>query len=139
MTILDKDVSRESLIRYDNREIQVTLTTKQTIDFKLKGMKSGIISIPIEQLYLQLIGKDLVEDSVIEKVLPELVPEAGLILSTLGNPMVPLYTLRTKNLVEAVPLEMKIYFEKIIVEALHTEKKRLSDLEAIKRFKTKTS
>jgi len=56
-TILDKDVVRESKIKFDEREIQVTLTEDQKISMKLKGMKSGILSIDIESLYKQLNGE----------------------------------------------------------------------------------
>ena len=53
-TILEKDLTRESKIRFDNREILITLTDTQTINLKLKGMKSGEVSIDIETLYKQL-------------------------------------------------------------------------------------
>lgn len=55
-TILDKDLTRESTVKVNEREIQVTLTADQTISMKLKGMKSGIVSIGIEELYKQLAG-----------------------------------------------------------------------------------
>lgn len=59
-TILDKDITRETTIRFDEREIQITLTEQQTISMKLKGMKSGAVEIPIDDLYKQLKG-DVVE------------------------------------------------------------------------------
>ena len=55
-TILDKDLTRETTVKVDDREIQITLTEGQTISMKLKGMKSGILEIPIEKLYHQLRG-----------------------------------------------------------------------------------
>jgi len=55
-TILDKDVVRESKIKFDEREIQVTLTEDQKVSMKLKGMKSGVLSIDIESLYKHLNG-----------------------------------------------------------------------------------
>jgi hypothetical protein len=55
-TILDKDLTRESKVRFDNREIVITLTDTQTINLKLKGMKSGEVSIDIETLYKQLVN-----------------------------------------------------------------------------------
>ena len=53
-TILDKDITRETSVKVDGREILITLTEQQTILFKLKGMKSGEVSIPIETVYKQL-------------------------------------------------------------------------------------
>jgi len=55
-TILDKDITRETTIKIDDREIQITLTEDQKIVMKLKGMKSGSLEIPIETLYHQLKG-----------------------------------------------------------------------------------
>lgn len=64
-TILDKDLLRESTIKVGEREIQVTLGSDQTISMKLKGMKTGIVSISIENLYKQLSGgaSEVVEGS----------------------------------------------------------------------------
>lgn len=61
-TILDKDLTRESTVKVTDREIQVTLTADQKISMKLKGMKSGILSISIEDLYKQLSGGDTGEE-----------------------------------------------------------------------------
>ncbi len=55
-TILDKDLVRESTVKFDDREVLVTLGSDQTIRFKLKGMKSGEVSIGIDELYRQLGG-----------------------------------------------------------------------------------
>lgn len=57
-TVLDKDLTRESSVKFDNREVVITLTEKQTIYLKLKGMKSGGLEISIEDLYKQLKGVD---------------------------------------------------------------------------------
>jgi hypothetical protein len=66
-TILDKDLVRESTIKVDDREILVTITADQTISMKLKGMKSGMVSISIEDLYKQLVG-DKPSDMVSEPI-----------------------------------------------------------------------
>ena len=68
-TILDKDLTRETTIKVDGREIQITLTEAQTIHMKLKGMKSGALEIGIEQLYKQLNGGDeqVAEEEVVVK------------------------------------------------------------------------
>ena len=66
-TILDKDIIRETTVKFDDREVQITLTDKQTIYMKLKGMKSGGLEISIEDLYRQLKGDVAQEVEVIEK------------------------------------------------------------------------
>lgn len=55
-TKLDKKLTRESSLKVDDREILVTLTDEQTISMKLKGMKSGIVSVGIDDLFKQLTG-----------------------------------------------------------------------------------
>jgi hypothetical protein len=64
-TVLDKDIIRETTVKFDDREIQITLTDKQSIYMKLKGMKSGGLEISIEDLYRQLKGEPL--EAVVEK------------------------------------------------------------------------
>lgn len=65
-TILDKDLVRESTVKFKDREVQVTLGADQTIRFKLKGMKTGEVSISINDIYSQLAGIKS-EDSIVEK------------------------------------------------------------------------
>ena len=55
-TSLDKDVTRESSTIREDRNINITLTSDQKILMKLKGMKSGEVSIDIGELYDQLTG-----------------------------------------------------------------------------------
>tara|TARA_R110000868_G_scaffold29601_2_gene110133 strand:- start:1756 stop:2121 length:366 start_codon:yes stop_codon:yes gene_type:complete len=55
-TILNKDVTRESNTLRSDRNINITLTPDQKILMKLKGMKSGDVSIGIGELYDQLTG-----------------------------------------------------------------------------------
>lgn len=57
-TILDKDITRETTIKVDGREINITLTEGQKISMKLKGMKSGAVEISIEELYKHLTDGD---------------------------------------------------------------------------------
>lgn len=59
-TKLDKEVVRESDHMRDNRNINITLTPEQTIVLKLKGMKSGELSIGIGELYDKLNGTEVV-------------------------------------------------------------------------------
>jgi uncharacterized protein (DUF885 family) len=57
-TVLNKDLVRESTENFEGREIMVTLTQDQKIQMKLKGMKSGHVSIDILKLFKQLKGVD---------------------------------------------------------------------------------
>jgi hypothetical protein len=66
-TILDKDLTRETSVKFDNREVVITLTDKQTIYMKLKGMKSGGLEIGIDELYRQLKGDDGVSSVISEE------------------------------------------------------------------------
>lgn len=115
-TILDKDLTRESTVKYDEREIQVTLTADQKISFKLKGMKSGVLSISIEDLYNQLNG----EDTVIEK------PKTGSVSikkkdNNDGSPVISLNRLRSMNMVTHMDFKLKLELEKIISELINQE------------------
>lgn len=60
-TKLEKDITRESSVTIDGKEIMVTMTSDQTIDLKLKGLRKGGVSMSIEDLYNQLTGR-AVED-----------------------------------------------------------------------------
>lgn len=60
-TILSKDVTRESNTLRDDRNINITLTSDQKILMKLKGMKSGDVSMDIGDLYDQLTGGSAVK------------------------------------------------------------------------------
>ena len=63
-TILDKDLVRESTVEVEGRQILVTITADQKISMKLKGMKSGAVSISIADLYSQLTSNSVPTESV---------------------------------------------------------------------------
>lgn len=77
-TILDKDLVRECTVKHEDREIVLTLTQDQKISMKLKGLKSGDVSIGILDLFKQLKGEPVVKEkgpisvksSVVEKGKP---------------------------------------------------------------------
>ena len=118
-TILDKDITRESTVKYDNREIQITLTEDQQISFKLKGMKSGILSIGIEELYKQLVGDDAVEEVKPTKVNKPVTFQTKQRSGDYdGGPMVPLGRLRSMLLVDKMELPMKMKIEENLSELL---------------------
>jgi len=114
-TILERDIIRESTSKYDNREIVVTLTDKQKISFKLKGMKSGEVSISILELYKQL--NNIEDKGLISKTKSEKVVEAKFKKSD-ENPMIDLYSLRTSAMVTRMDMSAKVELEKVICELI---------------------
>ena len=66
-TVLDKDLTRETTVIVDDREVVLTLTEDQKIVMKLKGMKSGAVQISIEDLYKQLTGNSIVDEATEDK------------------------------------------------------------------------
>jgi len=127
-TKLDKELIRESTVKYDDREIVMTLSTDQEIKFKLKGMKSGEVKISIEALYKQLIGFKEVNDD--EEVTP-IEPKVNKSLSIVNEEkvdkkrlLIDLDDLRSLNVVTAMDLQTKIKFDGIIVELIENEKEK---------------
>lgn len=57
-TKLDKEIIRETDFIRDDRNVNITLTPEQKIVLKLKGMKSGELTIGIDELYVKLSGKE---------------------------------------------------------------------------------
>ena len=119
-TILDKDITRESTVKIEGREIQVTLTADQQITFKLKGMKSGILTIGIEELYKQLAGAEIEETPKEEKQKPKKVKPTE-------EPMISLYRLRGLSLVTKMDYKIKLELEKVICDLINNESFRLDD------------
>lgn len=122
-TILDKDLTRESTVKYDDREIQVTLTADQKISFKLKGMKSGMLSIGIDELYKQLKGDD---EPAVEK------PKSGSVsikkkTDDGSSPMISLNRLRSMSLVTHMDFKVKLELEKVICELLNQDIKLIEE------------
>lgn len=120
-TILDKDITRESTVTVDGREVQVTLTADQTISFKLKGMKSGVLSIGIDELYNQLAG---VTEEVKEKPKEKEKPKK---VKSTEEPMISLYRLRSLSLVTKMDYKVKLELEKVICELINDESFRLEE------------
>jgi len=128
-TILNSDLTRESTVEYDSRNIQVTLTAGQKISFKLKGMKSGVVSIGIEDLYKQLIGSNIQQERVEEapKVVEKVSgPTSYIHKEKIDNdlPLINLNDLRSLSAITPMPMESKVLFERIIVKAIDNVKKK---------------
>ncbi len=118
-TILESDLTRETKVKFDNREIQVTLTADQQIQFKLKGMKSGMLGISIDALYKQLKGAE--PDEVVA-------PKTGSVsikkkTTTEDGPMISLHSLRTHTLITHMPIATKVLLEGILCEMLKQQVK----------------
>ena len=115
-TILERDIIRESTNKFDNREIIVTLTDKQKITLKLKGMKSGEVSISILELYKQLNGiedKGLASKAKSVKVVEPRFKKSD------ENPVIDLYSLRTSAMVTKMDMSAKVELEKVICELIN--------------------
>ncbi len=108
-TKLDKEVIRESSVLYGNREIIVTLTEDQRILFKLKGMKSGEVSIDIESLYKQLLG---IETTTVVKDVKPKQPKLN------DKYLVNLNDLRSNNLITKHDYKTKLVLEELICELI---------------------
>lgn len=122
-TKLEKDITRESTVKVKEKEIMVTLTGKQEVSMKLKGMRSGTVNIPIETLYNQLTGN--------ESVTPT--PKGGVKTisrtkkETKSNPMMSLYDLRSHNAISTLDLATKAKFDQVIkslIEEIKYDDKR---------------
>ena len=138
VTILDKDITRESTLKHDNREIQVTLTETQKVSMKLKGMKSGTVDITIDELYRQLSGyidpiKELanryvptgpvtIENKDEDEVKTD---KKGKNVNNNNSPMINLYDLRSLSAVTVMPYETKVLFERIISDLIKSEKEKV--------------
>lgn len=119
-TKLEKDITRESSIKIDGKEVMVTLTADQGITFKLKGMRSGAVSIPIEKLYNQLSGRATNEPK------KELTIRDNAKVSK-KNPMINLYELRSHNAISTLDLSSKAKFDQVIkslIEEVKYDSKR---------------
>ena len=112
-TILDKDLLRESTQKFEDREIMVTLTDKQTISLKLKGLKSGEVSIGILPLYKQLKGIEE-PDVKLPKGKTEPIKEPKKIKGLDGDPIINLEKLTALALVTKMDFKAKMELEKVM-------------------------
>lgn len=127
--ILDKDINRESKVLIDKREIQITLTKDQKIMLKLKGMKSGSVSISIEDLYNQLTNKELkpspLMNNDVKKGPLEFSSHIELDKKNKNkddSPIIRLNDLRSLSAITVMPMETKVLFESIIVKLIRDSK-----------------
>lgn len=111
-TKLEKDITRESSIKVDDREIIVTMTEAQGISMKLKGMKSGIVSIPISELYTQLAGVTPSVEAPKKQMVS--IKRNATNKEAKAGPMISLTDLRSHNAISVLDYETLVKFEGII-------------------------
>lgn len=119
-TKLEKDITRESKVVFEDRNVMITLTADQKIVMKRKGMKSGAVEIGIEELYCQLAG---CEEKAPKKkggmnVIKNDEPKKG----TKGNPMISLYDLRSQNAISTLDVQTMSKFDGIIKNVIEATK-----------------
>jgi len=118
-TSLDKDVIRESNITREDRNINITLTSDQKIIMKLKGMKSGEVSIGIDELYDQLTGnKETTKKPIVYKTKESDRYEQPSIKVT----KTVLNDLRSQNAISGLDTESLAKFDQIIKNLLDSYK-----------------
>ncbi len=123
-TKLDKPITRESTQTVNDRNILVRLEVDQTINFKLKGMKSGALSIPIQELYEQLSGTVIARPKAGKSVSYKKTESNSSEVSTILN------RLRSLNMVTPCGLELKQRMNELLDEYEEELNKQLE-------FKTK--
>jgi hypothetical protein len=123
-TKLEKDVTRESTVEYNDRNIHVTLTKDQEVSMKLKGMKTGTVSIGIEDLYKQLVGDDSEAPKEEKKGPVSVYTEKSQKKEKNYNnsPMINLYDLRSLSAVTAMDYKTKVLFDSIINDLIKRNK-----------------
>lgn len=122
-TILDKDLLRETTIKIDGREILITLTDKQSINMKLKGMKSGDVEISIEDLYKQL--KSGVSSNKVEDDKTDVRYSGGVDLSSYKGQdryLISLNDIRTYLNVKPIEMKMKQTFDGLLLDLINERK-----------------
>ncbi len=112
-TTLDKDVTRETTVLIDNREIIITLTSDQKINMKLKGLKNGGFYIGIEELYEKL--SDTVQP---KKPTGPVVTQNKEQKTRNKNVMIDLNDLRSISNTRGFDYETTVKFDKIISDLL---------------------
>lgn len=115
-TKLDKDLTRESTVKVNEREIIITLTETQEISMKLKGMKSGAVSIPIIDLYNQLAGG--IEPEIKNTKTGSITIRKSDSVKSGNNPSILLNDLRSHNMISSLDYATKSKFDAIINELI---------------------
>jgi len=116
-TKLDKKLTRESSSKVDDREILVTLTDDQTISMKLKGMKSGIVSVGIEDLFKQLSGVS------VPTIETPSVPSIPTKVKTNNSVMISLHDIRHRLNISGFEYPVQAKLDEILNELINEKQK----------------
>jgi hypothetical protein len=123
-TKLDKSVIRESTVIADERKIIITLGDDQTVGMKLKGMKSGAVSIPIDNLYKALTGDGNLKDSGSSDKGSVTIEHSSVSNVKGTEPIINLNDFRSQYLINTdIPLDVKVRLESITVKLIESFKK----------------
>lgn len=116
-TKLEKPIVRESSEMVDKRNIMVCFQTDQTIRLKLKGMKSGVLTIGVKDLYEYLFSKE--NNS--EKTRKQNNVSCGEDTRVKGTdePMINLDDFRSAYMVLDVPYDVKVRIEAIAMSLIN--------------------
>ena len=119
-TKLEKDIIRESTVKVDDKEIMVTLTSKQKVSMKLKGKRTGAVSIDIDELYGQLTGKPIEGKEPNEKKVVSINKTEQ--KPSKKNPMIILSDLRSQNAISGLDYHTLSKFDGIIKNLIDSMK-----------------
>ena len=123
------DFTNETLVLSDNKtdvkdedkEIMVTLTADQKISMKLKGKRTGAVSIGIDELYAQLTGKDIGTDEPKEQKAISIKQSDE--KPTKKNPMILLSDLRSMNAISGGDYQQIAHFDNLIKNLMDNMRK----------------
>lgn len=125
MAKLDKNLIRETTVVVDSRPLMVTLGADQTLSLKCKGLKSGEVSITLQEIWDMLNPKDSL-DVPVESVAKD------------DSPMIPLYDIRSRMCV-TLPPEIISRVDPILSEFVMEHKRKLNQAIEAKRTKKKAT
>lgn len=105
-TKLESIVVRETNELIGERNICVALTTDNRVSLRLKGLKTGGVSISIKELW---------------ETLNNLKPKTQSI-STPANTLIPIDRLRVRNAISPISMEAKVLIDEMIVDIINEQK-----------------
>lgn len=125
-TKLESLVVRESTEKANDREILVALTPDQRISMRLKGMKSGAVSIDIKRLFEQLTDSPIpIASAIGNPVKPKPVSIKRKDTNE-PDPMISLSRLRSLNYVTPGSIEVLAKLDQLILELIGETKTQQS-------------
>ena len=119
-TILEKDLVRESTVKIDGVPLVVTIKANQSVDMKLKGVRGGVLNIPLLELWEYLGGSIKPSESEESEepkkgtmvAIKKTTPQKG------DNKMISLYDLRSANAISVLDMPTKVKFDELISDMI---------------------